>query len=267
MGLLVPASCSPPKTGCWDTCWGCWWACWIGCLKIPGCLEKFGWTVWNCWLICCCCCCCCRDDGRLPSEGNFLSIKGGERCCWYIPPPLEGLPDLESKDKMNLHPPYNDFTYIRLFLSTFWKKLFTIKNNFLNSFNTVEDRFSGHRFSGKPRFKGHFKKVLTTNFNFQYTSPLEIAENLNLEYKRSLTIFPAKSSLHCSYLIRIGTPKYILQCCGCIRGWISATSPHPSVVVRRGVPVTSPGPDWPRRSAQLVPVAPADVRQVWQLIY
>ena len=32
--------------------------------------------------------------------------------------------------------------------------------------NTVEARFSGHRFSGKPRFKGHSSKNLSNNFCF-----------------------------------------------------------------------------------------------------
>ena len=234
MGLLGPASCSPPKTGCWDTCWGCWWACWIGCLKTPGCLEKFWWTVWNCWLICCCCCCCCcRDDGRLPSEGNFLSIKGGERCCWYIPPLPEGLPDLESKDNMNHHPPNNDFTYS------------TVLNDRLVVLIVLH-------YSGNDHFRGKKESdrlsaiavVCCTNGSW----PI-------LPLNRAYTV-----------VIGIGTPKYILQCCGCIRGWISATSPHPSIVVRRGVPVSSPGPYWPRRSAQLVPGAPADVRKVWPII-
>ena len=72
------------------------------------------------------------------------------------------------------------------------------KNGGTNRVTTLKARFSGHRFSGKPRFKGHSLEYLGNHFDFQFISLLEIAENLGLADKRVVTDFSAKSSFHCT---------------------------------------------------------------------
>jgi len=49
--------------------------------------------------------------------------------------------------------------------------------------------------------KDTFQKLWETHFDFWYTSPLEIAENIVLEDKSSVTEFFAKSSFHCSSIV------------------------------------------------------------------
>ena len=46
--------------------------------------------------------------------------------------------------------------------------------------------------------KDTLQKIWATIFDFQYISPLEIAENLGLADKRVVTDFSAKSSFHCA---------------------------------------------------------------------
>ena len=45
--------------------------------------------------------------------------------------------------------------------------------------------------------KDTLQKIWATIFDFQYISPLEIAENLGLADKRVVTDFSDKSSFHC----------------------------------------------------------------------
>ena len=53
-------------------------------------------------------------------------------------------------------------------------------------------------FAENPGLKDTLQNVWATIFDFQYISPLEIAENLGLADKRVLTDFSAKSSFHCN---------------------------------------------------------------------
>ena len=63
--------------------------------------------------------------------------------------------------------------------------------------STVEARFSGHRYSEKPRFKGHSSENLGDHFLFLvYISQLEMAENLDLEDKSLVTDFSTKWAVH-----------------------------------------------------------------------
>ena len=94
-----------------------------------------------------------------------------------------------------------------------WVKRVVAQTEGQEVFNTMEARFSWHRFSGKPRFKGHSSENLSDHFWFLVHKCTQNRAKLYLGDKSLVTDFSAKSSFHCIsifsvFLFRLLLPPF-----------------------------------------------------------